>query len=49
LLSLGAAVLGMVGLSAAWWGWLLRPLGWRGRGLVGLAGAGFLAWAAIPP
>jgi TRAP transporter 4TM/12TM fusion protein len=49
LLSLGATVLGLVGLSAAWWGWLLRPLGWLGRGLVGLAGAGFMAWAAIPP
>ena len=49
VISIGACLLGLVALSAAWWGWLGRPLGRRGRGLIGLAGAGFLVWAAVPP
>ncbi|MGH6885712.1 MAG: TRAP transporter large permease subunit [Geminicoccales bacterium] len=49
LVSLAACVLGMVGLSAAWWGWLFRPLGRSGRGVVALAGIAFLIWAAFPP
>jgi TRAP transporter 4TM/12TM fusion protein len=49
VISLGATLLGLVGLSAAWWGWFGRLLGWRSRVLVGLAGAGFMAWAAVPP
>ncbi len=49
LVALAACLLGMVGLSAAWWGWLFRPLGRNARSLVGLAGVGFLIWAAVPP
>jgi TRAP transporter 4TM/12TM fusion protein len=49
LLSVGATVLGLVGLSAAWWGWLAKPLAWQGRLLVALAGAACLVGAAIPP
>jgi TRAP transporter 4TM/12TM fusion protein len=49
LLAFGVTLVGLVALSAAWWGWLVRPLGWRDRGLAALAGVGFLAWAAVPP
>jgi TRAP transporter 4TM/12TM fusion protein len=49
LLSLGATLLGMVGLTAAWWGWFGRRLDWRQRALIGMAGASFMAWAAVPP
>jgi len=49
LLSLGATLLGMVGLTAAWWGWFVRPLDWRQRCLAGLLGGCLLAWAAMPP
>lgn len=48
LLSVAASLLGMIGLSAAWWGWLVRPLTWRGRSVVGFLGAAFLVWAALP-
>lgn len=44
-----ACLLGLVGLSAAWWGWLGKPLFLRGRLLAGLCGTAFLAWAALPP
>ncbi len=44
-----ACVLGLVGMSAAWWGWLGKPLRPRGRFFTGLAGLFFLIWAAIPP
>jgi TRAP transporter 4TM/12TM fusion protein len=47
LLSVGATLLGLVGLSAAWWGWLGRLLDWRQRILIGAVGAAFLAWAAV--
>jgi TRAP transporter 4TM/12TM fusion protein len=46
LLAFGAMLIGMVALSAAWWGWLMRPLGWRSRCAIGSVGIGFLAWAA---
>jgi TRAP-type uncharacterized transport system fused permease subunit len=49
LVSLAACLAGLVGLSAAWWGWLGKPLFLRGRLLAGLAGAALLAWAAVPP
>jgi TRAP-type uncharacterized transport system fused permease subunit len=49
VLSVAASVLGMVGLSAAWWGWLFKPLGWWSRFLIALLGLCFLVWAAIPP
>jgi TRAP-type uncharacterized transport system fused permease subunit len=49
LLSVGATLLGLVGLSAAWWGWFIKPLRWSARGLTALLGAACLAWAAIPP
>ncbi len=49
IVSLAACLLGLVGLSAAWWGWLLKPLGMRSRSFTALAGAFFLIWAAIPP
>jgi TRAP transporter 4TM/12TM fusion protein len=47
LLATGATLLALVGLSAAWWGWLggmLRP---GERSLLGLAGLCLLAWAAV--
>ena len=44
-----ACVLGLVGMSAAWWGWLGKPLRPRSRVFTGLAGLFFLIWAAIPP
>jgi TRAP transporter 4TM/12TM fusion protein len=47
--SVGAALVGLVGLSAAWWGWFGRLLDWRRRALVCLVGAAFLVWAAVPP
>jgi TRAP-type uncharacterized transport system fused permease subunit len=47
--SLVACLGGLVCLSAAWWGWLGKVL-WPGpRALLGAAGVGLLAWAAIPP
>jgi TRAP transporter 4TM/12TM fusion protein len=49
LVSVGACLAGLIGLSAAWWGWLGKPLFLRGRLLAGLGGAAFLAWAAVPP
>lgn len=49
LLAVGASVLGLVALSAAWWGWLGRVLGWGERALIGVAGAACLAWAGVPP
>jgi TRAP-type uncharacterized transport system fused permease subunit len=49
LVAVVACLLGLVGLSAAWWGWLGRPLKWRGRALAGLTGACFLIWAGVPP
>jgi len=49
VLSLAACLLGLVGLSAAWWGWLGKPLFLKGRLLAGLSGAALLAWAAVPP
>jgi len=49
LVSFLACVAGLVALSAAWWGWLGKPL-WPGpRALIGAAGVGLLVWAAIPP
>jgi TRAP transporter 4TM/12TM fusion protein len=44
-----ACVLGLVGLSAAWWGWLGMPLRRAWRGAVGIAGGAFLVFAAVPP
>jgi TRAP-type uncharacterized transport system fused permease subunit len=49
LVALAACVLGLVGLSAAWWGWFVKPLGMRSRAATALAGALFLIWAAVPP
>ena len=48
-LSLVLCMLGMVGLSASWWGWFVKPLKARGRVGIGLAGAACLVFAAIPP
>jgi len=47
--SLLACLAGLIGLSAAWWGWLGKPLFLKGRALAGLSGAALLAWAAVPP
>jgi TRAP transporter 4TM/12TM fusion protein len=45
--SVGACLAGLVCLSAAWWGWLGKPL-WPGpRALLGFAGIALLAGAAI--
>jgi TRAP transporter 4TM/12TM fusion protein len=49
IVSLAACLLGLVGLCAAWWGWLGRPLGPRSRAATALAGALFLVWAGFPP
>jgi TRAP transporter 4TM/12TM fusion protein len=49
LVSLLACLAGLIGLSAAWWGWLGKPLLLKGRLLAGLSGAALLAWAAVPP
>jgi TRAP transporter 4TM/12TM fusion protein len=49
MLGLALCVLGMVALSAAWWGWLFKPLSWPKRAGVGLAGAVLMIAAAIPP
>jgi TRAP-type uncharacterized transport system fused permease subunit len=49
IVTLAACVLGMVALSAAWWGWLFRPLGRQSRTLTGLLGVCFLIGAAVPP
>ena len=49
LVSVAATVLGLVGLSAAWWGWLYTPLSSPKRAAVGLAGAALMICAAIPP
>jgi TRAP-type uncharacterized transport system fused permease subunit len=49
VVSVASCVLGLVGLSAFWWGWLGKAL-WPGpRALVGFAGVALLVWAAIPP
>jgi TRAP transporter 4TM/12TM fusion protein len=48
-IALAACVLGLVGLSAAWWGWLGKPLGLATRTGVALAGGLLLIWAAVPP
>jgi TRAP transporter 4TM/12TM fusion protein len=45
-ISFGATLLGLIALSAAWWGWLARPLGLAGRTLAALGGIACLAWAA---
>ena len=45
-LSFSATLVGLVALSAAWWGWLARPLGMASRTLAGLGGIACLAWAA---
>jgi TRAP-type uncharacterized transport system fused permease subunit len=47
--TLAACLLGMVALSAAWWGWLWRPLARQSRVLIGLIGVCFLIGAALPP
>jgi TRAP transporter 4TM/12TM fusion protein len=49
IVTLAACLLGMVALSAAWWGWLWRPLARQSRVLIGLIGACFLIGAALPP
>ena len=49
IVSLAACLLGLVALSAAWWGWLFRPLGRQSRALIGLIGICFLIGAAVPP
>jgi TRAP-type uncharacterized transport system fused permease subunit len=49
VVSVGATLLGMVALCAAWWGWLYKPLDWPKRAAIGAAGAAMLVWAAIPP
>lgn len=49
LLALAACLLGLVGLCAAWWGWLGKPLAMGPRILTALLGAVFLVWAAMPP
>jgi len=46
-LAFTASIAGLIALSAAWWGWLLRPLQWPGRTLLGLSGAGFFTAAAF--
>jgi TRAP transporter 4TM/12TM fusion protein len=48
--ALGVALcgLGLVALSAAWWGWLFKPLSWPKRAGIGLAGAVLMIAAAIP-
>jgi TRAP-type uncharacterized transport system fused permease subunit len=46
LLAFGATLIGMVALSAAWWGWLARPLGLTSRALAAVGGIACLAWAA---
>lgn len=47
LMALGSTLVGLGGVSAAWWGWLGGPLRWHERGLIGLGGLCFLAWAAV--
>jgi TRAP transporter 4TM/12TM fusion protein len=49
LLALVFCLLGLVGLCAAWWGWLGKPLAMGTRVLTALLGASFLVWAAMPP
>jgi TRAP-type uncharacterized transport system fused permease subunit len=49
VVALALCVLGMVALSAAWWGWLYKPLSSPKRAAIGVAGAALLVWAAIPP
>ncbi|MBI1894544.1 MAG: TRAP transporter fused permease subunit [Candidatus Rokubacteria bacterium] len=45
--ALASTLAGLVTFSAAWWGWLGGPLRWHERGLTGVAGVCFLAWAAV--
>jgi len=47
LMAFGSTVVGLVGLSAAWWGWLGGPLRRPERSLVAFGGLCFLAWAAV--
>lgn len=47
LAALGATLLGLVALSAAWWGWFGRLLRWQERGALGVAGACLLGAAAL--
>lgn len=47
--TLAACLIGLVGLTAAWWGWLGFRLRGAWRAAVGVAGAAFLVFAAIPP
>lgn len=47
LAAVGATLLGLVGLCAAWWGWFGRRLGWGERSLAGVLGACALGWAAV--
>jgi TRAP transporter 4TM/12TM fusion protein len=46
VLTLAATLASLVALSAAWWAWLGSPLRWHERGMVGVGGLAFLAWAA---
>lgn len=47
-ISFGACLAGLALISAAWWGWLRKPLGRQARMLSALLGGGLLVAAAIP-